>query len=210
MYSSSDYTGTHPPIVWFSADGYIIYGRYLNSTSDGYSTSLDICGGHSHGTLGYHYHAQVISITVPSTSNGLTAGSTVLGFVAGPYQCKEFIKIYKINHKLNKNKRLDGWYQCYSKFLGRITTCNIKSNTLPSRVDYNYLMPSCSMKNFYAASGVTLSVNYSIPVVTTTTTTTVSTNNSLNSTNLIKSSSMTINLTKISSFFQILLISANL
>ena len=69
-------------------------------------------------------------------------------------------------------------------------------------------MPSCSMKNFYAASGVTLSVNYSIP--TTTTTTTVSTNNSLNSTNLIKSSSMTINLTKISSFFQILLISANL
>jgi hypothetical protein len=87
MYSSADYTGTHPPLVGFSADGYKIFGRYLNSTSDGYSISLDICGGHIHDSYGYHYHAQVISIKVPSTSNGLTSGSTIFGYIGGPYQC---------------------------------------------------------------------------------------------------------------------------
>jgi len=52
-------------LIGFSADGFFIYGikkkkgRYLNSTAPGYSTALDDCGGHTHDSNGFHYHAQV-------------------------------------------------------------------------------------------------------------------------------------------------------
>ncbi len=85
-------------------------------------------------------------------------------------------------------------------------TSNTKSNTLPNRADYAYLMPSCSMTNFYAAPGVTLSVNFSIP---TTTVITVSTTTSISTTNPSKSFSNVIGLTKILSFIQVLVISKN-
>ena len=48
---------SHPPLIGFTFDGGFIYGRYLQSQSQGYNTSIDLCGGHNHDNLGYHYHA---------------------------------------------------------------------------------------------------------------------------------------------------------
>jgi hypothetical protein len=88
LYSSSDYSNEHPPVIGLSADGFLIYGRYLNVSSQGYSIDLDICGGHNHDTFGYHYHAQVLTFTAPSSNLGLIAGQTVTGYIGGPYKCK--------------------------------------------------------------------------------------------------------------------------
>ena len=72
-------------------DGFPIYGRYLDTTAPGYSVSLDDCGGHIHSpdtnSYGYHYHSQVISQTVTSTANGLTAGQVYTAYINGPYKC---------------------------------------------------------------------------------------------------------------------------
>lgn len=90
MYSSSDYASTtaHPPLIGFGMDGFKIYGRYLDQTADGYSIALDACGGHSHGTYGYHYHSQVLTQTISgNTPVGLSAGQTYTAYIAGPYNC---------------------------------------------------------------------------------------------------------------------------
>ena len=60
LYNLDDYTGhTHPPIIAFSFDGLALYGKYESShaTMDGYETSLDEFGSHSHDDYGHHYHA---------------------------------------------------------------------------------------------------------------------------------------------------------
>lgn len=59
LYSASNYTtlASHPPLIGWSRDGGSIYGRHLSKTAPGFTTALDECGGHSHGTYGYHYHA---------------------------------------------------------------------------------------------------------------------------------------------------------
>lgn len=100
MYSTADYNGTtaHPPMIGFGRDGYLIYGRHLYSTSDGYSTALDVCGGHSHGTFGYHYHSQLLNSTFTATAFGYTQGNSYIAYLNGPYQCK-FIYFYSLfNH----------------------------------------------------------------------------------------------------------------
>ncbi len=82
-------------MIGFARDGYLIYGRHLQSTNDGYSTALDVCGGHSHGTYGYHYHSQLLNMTFPSTANGITAGTSYIAYLNGPYYCKiAFVLIY--------------------------------------------------------------------------------------------------------------------
>jgi hypothetical protein len=74
-------------------DGFYLYGRYLNESSEGYSTPLDDCGGHTHGSYGYHYHSQVLTMTVDRASNlGLTAGQTYYAYIAGPYKCNIYLK----------------------------------------------------------------------------------------------------------------------
>lgn len=89
MYSASDYSSTtaHPPVIGYALDGFQIYGRYLDTTAPGYSTSLDDCGGHIHDSYEYHYHSQVLSQTVSSTSNGLKSGQTYSAHLNGPYKC---------------------------------------------------------------------------------------------------------------------------
>ncbi len=102
MYSTSDYTGGntgHPPIIGFSRDGYLIYGRHLNSLNEGYSVALDNCGGHSHGTYGYHYHSQLLNQTFSATAYGYTAGNSYIAYLNGPYKCN-FIIIIIIIYKL--------------------------------------------------------------------------------------------------------------
>ena len=89
MYSPSDYASTvsHPPLIGFSADGFFLYGRYLDELAEGYSVPLDDCGGHNHGTYGYHYHSQVLTMNATRGGNGLVAGQNYTVFIAGPYKC---------------------------------------------------------------------------------------------------------------------------
>ena len=82
MYSVADYKSTtaHPPLIAWSFDGLDVYGRYLYSTSLGQSVPLDACGGHIHaGVSGYHYHAQVVTLTGTS--------GTYNAYVGGVYNC---------------------------------------------------------------------------------------------------------------------------
>ncbi len=39
--------------IGWSRDGPSIFGRYLYTSSLGYSTAIDACGGHDHDGLGY-------------------------------------------------------------------------------------------------------------------------------------------------------------
>lgn len=89
LYSPSDYTSVtaHPPLIGFSADGFFLYGRYLNDTADGYSIALDDCGGHSHGTYGYHYHSQVLTVQATGSNTGLSNGQSYTAYIPGPYKC---------------------------------------------------------------------------------------------------------------------------
>ncbi len=60
MYTVKNYTNqsilSHPPLIGWSRDGGSIYGRYLSESAPGFDVALDSCGGHSHGSYGYHYH----------------------------------------------------------------------------------------------------------------------------------------------------------
>jgi hypothetical protein len=87
LYSTRDYSNpaVHPPQIGWSFDGFNIYGRHILASNLGFSAGLDVCGGHSHGTYPYHYHAQVIvgSATMPGSA-------TIVSFYAsttGPYKC---------------------------------------------------------------------------------------------------------------------------
>ena len=63
----------------------------MDDSAPGYSIALDDCGGHTHlpdiENLGYHYHSQVLTQTVTTTSMGLKAGQTYRAFIFGPYKC---------------------------------------------------------------------------------------------------------------------------
>ena len=66
LYNIHDYPGqSHPPLIGMAFDGLAIFGIYETaySSMEGYSTQLDQFGGHSHGNLGYHYHAHMVNAT---------------------------------------------------------------------------------------------------------------------------------------------------
>ena len=107
LYGPSNYTsnsGTagdlsaHPPVVGFSFDGHLIYGRYLSSTSPGFQApNLDNCGGHYHAEAGtdqhgfdlqanYHYHMQVFDATCGS-GDMCTSGESYKASTTGPFNC---------------------------------------------------------------------------------------------------------------------------
>ena len=82
LYNIADYESrNHPPLIGFGFDGIALYGQYDSTFPDmlGYSTDLDVFGGHSHGNYGYHYHAHTVASTqtdgmtsAPSGVNGAT------------------------------------------------------------------------------------------------------------------------------------------
>ena len=47
----------HSGIVGYINDGFLIYGYKGNGGSEMSNDDLDLCHGHKHGALGYHYHA---------------------------------------------------------------------------------------------------------------------------------------------------------
>ena len=73
-------------MIGWSFDGYLIYGRHLNTSNTGYYTSLDVCGGHTHGSYRYHYHAQVLKTTTGS-GVAVPSGTQYYYYVAGVNQC---------------------------------------------------------------------------------------------------------------------------
>jgi len=91
LYSSSEYVtmDSHPPQIGWALDGPSIYGRYLSETAPGYSTALDICGGHSHDSYSYHYHTQVVYTTTADSSRktNIPAGTAYISSTPGVYQC---------------------------------------------------------------------------------------------------------------------------
>jgi len=61
VYSTDAYSNNDPHSVkiGYALDGYLIYGRYTASGQPGIDVDLDLCGGHEHDSLGYHYHPSV-------------------------------------------------------------------------------------------------------------------------------------------------------
>ncbi len=51
----------------------------------GANTPLDACGGHRHSSYAYHYHAQVVDMTVPATAT--SPSQAYKAFVGGVYKC---------------------------------------------------------------------------------------------------------------------------
>ena len=90
LYGAQNYSSrtAHPPLIGFAIDGYQIYGRHLSVDAVGYSTALDLCGGHAHGSLPYHYHTQIIAATTdPFTHPEIGAGRAYPATTVGVYQC---------------------------------------------------------------------------------------------------------------------------
>ena len=90
LYGPQNYSTitVHPPLIGYALDGYAIHGRHLSTDAVGYSTALDSCGGHMHGSYAYHYHAQIINgTTTASAANGVAAGQTFPAATPGVYKC---------------------------------------------------------------------------------------------------------------------------
>ena len=54
----------HSGIVGYALDGYPLHGYYGSGGVQMTNSDLDVCHGHDHGSLGYHYHA---TLTYPYT-----------------------------------------------------------------------------------------------------------------------------------------------
>ena len=86
VYADADYVGkTHPPLIGFGYDGIALFGKYRSSDTAmlGYGTALDNFGAHNHDSLGYHYHAHVVTnhkpelLSTTSTLNVLMKGAYI-------------------------------------------------------------------------------------------------------------------------------------
>jgi hypothetical protein len=86
VYADADYVGkTHPPLIGFGYDGIALFGKYRSSDTSmlGYSTALDSFGAHNHDSIGYHYHAHLVTnhkpelISTTSTLNVLMKGAYI-------------------------------------------------------------------------------------------------------------------------------------
>ena len=90
-YGPQNYTDltAHPPLIGFSLDGGLIYGRHLSPAALGYSTPLDLCGAHSHDGLGLHYHAAVVDAFTDAGAQEHTmpVGTPYPLFTPGVFQC---------------------------------------------------------------------------------------------------------------------------
>ena len=72
VYADADYVNkTHPPLIGFGYDGIALFGKYRSSDTSmlGYGTALDNFGAHNHDSLGYHFHAHVVTNHKPELLN---------------------------------------------------------------------------------------------------------------------------------------------
>jgi hypothetical protein len=109
VYADADYVGkTHPPLIGFGYDGIALFGKYRSSGTAvlGYSTALDNFGAHNHDSLGYHYHAHVVTNHKPEL---LTYTSTLNVLMKGAYIGKtNNVPFFRSSGSYNSNKYMGG------------------------------------------------------------------------------------------------------
>jgi len=145
LYSEADYgsdPGTaHPPIIGFSFDGFVVYGRYTRATQPGQDIPLDACGGHYHLPEGYHYHPEVETATTNSLDGTQVSGSvSYTAYKTAPMECWKG-DISGISNFWNSG--------------GSQVQYDSTKDGLSGRNDLEQLRPCCGMTQYYAASGVT-------------------------------------------------------
>ncbi|PNW77714.1 hypothetical protein CHLRE_10g448550v5 [Chlamydomonas reinhardtii] len=146
LYNASSYgSNTHPPLIGFGLDGPWLFGRYTGSTQPGFSVALDACGGHTHDSLPYHYHSQVLAMT---TSGGVlkdvAAGQAYTAYPAGPLGC----------WRGNISAIPSFWDE-----RGHTAAYGNPRDAPPaisSRSDYALLRPCCGSTSYYLAPGFSL------------------------------------------------------
>ena len=135
LYSQLNYSSptVHPPQIGWAFDGGNIYGRHLSTSNVGYSTALDDCGGHTHGSYAYHYHTQILNAT---TDNGVVPnqakGQPYYASTVGVYKC------------------FKGDISLITNYWGTLAT----SHTSVSPDTTNYMCTGST--KYYSASGITL------------------------------------------------------
>ena len=89
LYNATSVTANHPNLIGYSLDGYATYGRYTTASQDNVNTALDNCGGHTHGSFGYHYHSSVATYTTTQLDGVSNLGGAVsyTAYQLGPSQC---------------------------------------------------------------------------------------------------------------------------
>jgi len=131
LYSSASVENNHPSLYGFSLDGVPIYGRYTAESQDNQALPLDRCGGHTHGSYGYHYHSEVD-----------TTGSFIK-YMQGPSNCwrGDITKIPNFWDNSGRQANYDN-----AKSATRYVTAQ--------RTDYELLKPCCGSTDFYV-TGIT-------------------------------------------------------
>ena len=56
---SEPLSGGHSTIVGYINDGFPLYGYMGEGGVEMFNDDLDLCHGHTHGAIGYHYHATI-------------------------------------------------------------------------------------------------------------------------------------------------------
>ena len=109
VYADADYVGkTHPPLIGFGYDGIALFGKYRSSDTSmlGYGTALDNFGAHNHDSLGYHYHAHVVTNHKPEL---LTYTSTLNVLMKGAYIGKtNSVPFFRSSGSYNNNQYMGG------------------------------------------------------------------------------------------------------
>ncbi|CAK9094176.1 Hypothetical protein SCF082_LOCUS44275 [Durusdinium trenchii] len=149
VYTADSYTNNDPHTVkiGYALDGYLVYGRYTASNQPGIDVDLDLCGGHSHDSYGYHYHP---SVETRSGSSQLVSGDYT-AYYLGPKKCfkgqvSSISNFYADASKPYTQGGMDVGQPNYDNTL--------KQYDVSSRSDYEDLKPCCSMSNSWAASGI--------------------------------------------------------
>lgn len=147
LYGPSSYldgTSGHPPIIGFSYDGILIYGRYLNENAPGFQAPLlDECGGHVHDgdedidpygidlASTYHYHTQVFDAVCGDNYGLCDEGTAYTATTTGPLNC---------------------WRGDLSANEGSSALFLIDEDTYLGKQDMEY--HCCGMTDYYLKSGI--------------------------------------------------------
>ena len=109
VYSDADYLNkSHPPLIGFGYDGIALFGKYRTSDTSmlGYTTALDEFGAHNHDSIGYHYHAHVVTNHKPEL---LSYTSTLNVLMKGAYIGKtNSIPYFRQNSNFSNNLYMGG------------------------------------------------------------------------------------------------------
>jgi hypothetical protein len=112
LYNDADYVGkTHPPLLGFGYDGIALFGKYRSTDSAmlGYSTALDGFGAHNHDSIGYHYHAHVVSNYTSVDKLGVGTTKDMYVLMKGAYiGITNSIPFFRTSSSFSTNKYLGG------------------------------------------------------------------------------------------------------